>query len=123
MKKICLILSLLIMNTGAALSADYIVTSDKPVKAVYVRDEEILSAKPLYTLNNDKENIIITVKKDGKTAILVNRFDEEILLDVKVKNGELKIKDGAGFEYFPIDTPPEKLEILPPPAKKNQNEN
>ena len=115
MKHILLILALISMNT-AAYCADYILTSERPVKAVYVRNEDILIAKPLYTLSNDKENIIISVKKDGKTAILVNRFDEEIILDVKIKDGEMKIKNDKSFEYFPIDIPPEGLEILPPPV-------
>ncbi len=116
MTKNSLILALIILLTQAAYAADYIVSSDRPVKAVYVRNEEILTAKPLYTLNNDKENIIISVKKDGKTAILVNRFDEEIILDVRIKDGEMKIKNDKGFDYFPIDNPPEGLEILPPPS-------
>ena len=123
MKKLFLSTIFTTLRIMPVCAADYIITSDKPVKAVYVRNEEILSAKPLYTLDNSKENIIISVKKDGKTAILVNRFDEEIILEVKVKKGEINIKNADGFEYFPIDTPPEKLEILPPPAKKNQNEN
>ncbi len=117
MKKLCLSLILIIFGS-TAFGANYIITSDRPVKAVYVRNEDILTAKPLYTLNNDKENIVVSVKKDGKTAILVNRFDEEIILDVRIKDGEMKLKNDKGFEYFPIDNPPEALEILPPPDVK-----
>lgn len=117
MKNFISILTLIIFTALPAFSTDYLITSDKPVKAVYVRNEDIVVAKPLYTLGNDKENIVVIPKKDGKTVILVNRFDEEILLDVKVKDGEINIKKTDGFEYFPLDNPPEGLEILPPPMQ------
>lgn len=114
MKNLFLVLSCILLGTQV-LAADFLLTSNKPVKSVYVRDDDILSAKALYTIDNTKENIILSPKKDGKSLILVNLFDEEIFIDIKVKDGEIIIKPQNGFECFSLDNPPEELEIIPPP--------
>ena len=117
MKKV--LLTLLIMSSPAFAFQDYLIISKQPVKSVSVSDPEILDITPLYTIDNQKKVLILNPKQIGKTKIKVTRFGSERYINVKVSDEKTDIKHRIGdFHCFILDTPPEKMEVLPPPVHK-----
>ena len=119
MKKI--LITLLMIGSPAFAFQDYMIISKQPVKAVSVNNPEILDITPLYTIDNQKKVLILNPKQTGKTKIKVTRYGSERYIKVDVSDKKTDIKHRIGdFHCFIIDTPPEKIEILPPPAPKGE---
>lgn len=116
MKK--LILTILLTTTPACAFEDYMIISNSPVKSVAVQNQEILDAKPVFTIDNKKKVIIITPKSNGKTKINIDLFDKKETLDVKIDTNKTTIKPHKGFNYFSVDIPPEEYIIPLPPANE-----
>lgn len=94
---------------------DYMIISNSIVKSITVENNEILDAKPVYTIDNEKKIIILTPLKEGKTKIFITTIDSEKIIDVKITDKQTTLKPEEGFEYFEIDIPPEEIEIPEPP--------
>lgn len=65
MKKLLVILSILLIPLQACAFEDYILTSDKPVISVSSSDESVISVLPFFTIDNNKDTIIVKAKKKG----------------------------------------------------------
>ena len=112
-------LTLLMLCSPALAFEDYMIISKQPVKAVSVTHPEILDIRPLYTIDNQKKVLILNPKQTGKTKIKVTRYGIERYINVKITDKKTNIKHRPGdFHCFIIYTPPEKIDILPPPASK-----
>ncbi|MBE7709747.1 MAG: hypothetical protein E7Z93_04780 [Cyanobacteria bacterium SIG32] len=116
MKK--LLLTFLILSAPVYAFENYMVISNSPVKSVTVQNKEILDAKPVFTIDNQKKIIIITPKSNGKTKINIDLFDKKETLDIKIDTDKTTIKLHKGFNYFSIDIPPEEYIIPLPPANE-----
>lgn len=116
MKK--LILTIILTATPACAFEDYMIISNSPVKSVAVQNQEILDAKPVFTINNEKKVIIITPKANGKTKINIDLFDKKESIDIKIDKEKTTIKPHKGFNYFSVDIPPEEYIIPLPPANE-----
>ena len=116
MKK--LILTILLTAAPACAFEDYMIISNSPVKSVTVQNQEVLDAKPVFTINNEKKIIIITPKTNGKTKINIDLFDKKETLDVKIESEKTTIKPLKDFNYYSVDIPPEEYIIPPPPANE-----
>ena len=116
MKK--LILTILLTAAPACAFEDYMIISNSPVKSVAVQNQEILDAKPVFTIDNKKKVIIITPKSNGKTKINIDLFDKKETLDIKIDTNKTTIKPHKGFNYFSVDIPPEEYIIPLPPANE-----
>ena len=116
MKK--LILTILLTATPVCAFEDYMIISSAPVKSVAVQNQEILDAKPVFTIDNKKKVIIITPKSNGKTKINIDLFDKKETLDIKIDTNKTTIKPHKGFNYFSVDIPPEEYIIPLPPANE-----
>lgn len=115
MKKL-LITILLICNISPAIAFEnYMILSESPIKSVSTQNN-IVIAKPIFTINNEKKIVILTPQKTGKTKIFIKLTDgNENIIEVKVTNKKTDIKELKGFEYFTMDMPPDKIDIPLPP--------
>ena len=115
MKKI--LLTILLATAPAYAFEEYMIISNSAVKSVAVQNQEILEAKPVFTIDNQKKIILITPLKEGKTKLNINLIDNnKETLDIKIENGKTHIKQNKKFNYFTIDIPPENLLVPLPPA-------
>lgn len=114
MKK--LLLTTLLTITPAYAFDDVLIISPTPVNSVIVKDNSILDAKPLFTIDNEKKFIIIKPIKEGKTVIELTTANGSEKLDVNI-NKTTNIDLPKGYNMFEIDMPPSNIEIpLPPEA-------
>lgn len=115
MKKTFLISLIMLFASPVFAYQDYIIMTDKPVKFVYSENRNTAVVKPLYTIGNERNILILHCLAEGKAEIKVNFGDTQNVLKVKVNKKETKITPQKGFKYLPVDEPPFELEILEPP--------
>ena len=108
MKK--LLLTTLLTITPAYAFDDVLIISPTPVNSVIVKDNSILDAKPLFTIDNEKKFIIIKPIKEGKTVIELTTANGSEKLDVNI-NKTTNIDLPKGYNMFEIDMPPSNIEI------------
>lgn len=113
MKK--LILTAILLSMPGFAYENYMIISDLPVKSIVVENQEILSAKPIFTIDNSKKHIILYPHSQGKTNLSINLYDKKVNIDVKVEDDKIIIKEVKGFKHFAIDNPPKPYPIPEPP--------
>ena len=115
MKKLILILSIILIPLQACAFEDYIFTSDSPVKSVSSSDNSIVSISPFFTIDNTKDPITVNVPNEVNAEITVKLYDKDVVVKVQVTPDKTIFSNGDDFVFFPLDTPDEPVEILPPP--------
>ena len=113
MKK-TLLLCLLLMSPAFAYE-NYIIITDTPYSRVNAVNEDILRAKPIYTLYNSKNIITVVPVKEGKTKINIEYFGKKTSVDVTVAKDKTVIKPHDGMNYYSLDVPPGGIELPKPP--------
>ena len=109
------ILTFLVLTLPAYAYQNYMLISNEPVKSVIVKNPEIVEAKALYTIDNQKKIIIISPKANGKTTILIDRQNGDKKINCKAESGSVKFSNYDGFTLFLMDTPPSEAYIPEPP--------
>lgn len=105
MKKVMAMVLLSFALPAAALE-NYIMLTDFSVKKVVVRDDDILSAQSVYTLDNEKKQTILTPKvEDGETILFLLLPEGETKVDVKIQDGILTLGKKKGVKIFELDMP------------------
>lgn len=131
MKKFFILLFLLFLNTNFCLSAerfniqvgsDYLITSDKNVKNIFVSNPEVLTISPFFTIFNEKNVFLIHSTQQGKTNIMILLDKESKVYEINVEGKSNKKEQSIKKDYFeimPLDTPPiiPEMEIDLPPIK------
>ena len=115
MKKFLILTAFIIFSLQAQAYDDYIMTSDKPVKSVKSSDESVVKIRPVFTIDNNKQTIIITPQKKGKAEITVNLVDKDVTVIVEITQEQTIFKADNDFAFFTMDIPDEAIEVLPPP--------
>ena len=115
MKKLFLTALILMNILPAAAFENYMIISNTPVKSVAVKDPEIADVIPVFTIDNNKQTIIITPQKKGKAEITVNLVDKDVTVIVEITQEQTIFKADNDFAFFPMDIPDEAIEVLPPP--------
>lgn len=115
MKKLFLML-ILIVSPQVYAYEDYLIISDRPVKSVSVTNHEIADAHAIFTIYNNKTNIILKVKNSGKTKLNLSYEDETLSIDIKTTPIKTSLSSNNNLEYFSLDipNPDDYVEILPP---------
>ncbi|MCM1009945.1 MAG: hypothetical protein NC390_03570 [Fusobacterium sp.] len=105
MKRALLFIALA-MSLPAVAAENYIMLADFPIKKVVVRDDEILSAASVFTLDNEKRQTILTPKvENGETLLFLLLSDGELKVDVKIEDGVLTLAKKRGLKLFELDLP------------------
>jgi len=110
MKRWLFISLLALFATGNVYAAEnYIMLLDFPVKKVVVRDDNILKASSVSTVDNEKRQTILTPKvKNGETVLLLKLSDGDIEIDVTIKDGVVFLSEENAVKLFELDMPEEK---------------
>lgn len=105
MKKFLVILSIFLIPLQVFAFEDYILTSDKPVISVSSSDESIVSVLPFFTIDNNKDTIIVKAKKEGDAEITIKRYDRNVVVKVRVTPEKIIFTSGDDVSFLPLDTP------------------
>ncbi len=104
------------------IGSDYLITSDKSVKNIYVSEPDVLTISPFFTIFNEKNIFLLHPVKQGKSNVMILLDKEsttfEIKVDPKSRQKQQAIKKEY-FEFLPLDAPPkpEEFELDAPPVK------
>ena len=103
MKKIILILSILLIPLQTFAFEDYIILSDLKVDSAYAKDDNIASVLPFFTIENNKNMLIVRAKSVGKTVIILETDSNNITLNVEISEDKTTLSEFDGITAFPID--------------------
>jgi len=100
------ILLVMLMALPTFCAENYIMLTDFSIKKVVVRDDDILEAASVYTLDNEKRQTILTPKvKNGETILFFLLPDKEDKVRVKIEDGVLTLDKKRGVKLFELDIP------------------
>lgn len=108
------------------LGNDYIITTDKTVKANEVSNPAILTISPFFTIFNEKNVLLLHPSKVGKTNLTFfmenSTASFEIVVKPSTKDKSVDVIKKGDFEFNLLDAPPqikeieEELELDAPPT-------
>ncbi len=106
MKSFLAVVVMLALSQPVLALENYIMLTDFPVRKVVVRDDDVLSAASVYTLDNEKRQTILTPTiQDGETILFLLLPDNEIKIDVKIEGGKLTLGKKRGVRLYELDLP------------------
>ena len=105
MNKFLLVAISIFVGTQAFGFEDYLVIADSPVKSVSSSDSSVVSAMPFYTIDNEKNVILLKTFKEGKVVVTIRQQDGDRAINVDVKKGKTILSKEDGFTYFVLDVP------------------
>ncbi len=99
---------------------DCLITTNGKLTDISIENNSVVDVYPLVTLMNDKNTLMVTPLKTGKTRFCVLKNDKEIVMfNIEIKNDETIIDEVKGFEILTIDKPvedgEEEFELDKPP--------
>ncbi len=104
--RLALFFALFAFALPAFAAENYIMLADFPIKKVVVRDDEILAAASVFTLDNEKRQTILTPKvENGETLLFLLLADGELKVDVTIKDGVMSLDKKRGLKLFELDLP------------------
>lgn len=108
------------MALQAQAFEDYIITTNGKLTDISIEDNTIVNVYPLITIMNDKNTLIVSPLKTGKTSFSVLKNNKErFVFNIEVDETNTKIDDVKGFEIIAIDEPDnEEFELDKPPTLK-----
>ena len=117
MKKWLFILILIFSNLQTYAFEDYVISSNGKLSDIKIQDDTIVEIKPLVTIMNEKNILLVQPLKMGVTTFTVKRnSNENFIFHIKVEEEKTMISEVPGFKVFSIDLPPTKdFELDPPP--------
>ena len=116
MKKILLILSIFFIPLQTLAFEDCIITTKGKLTDISIEDNKMVDVYPLITVGNDKNTLMVSPMKEGKTRFCVLKNNKDIVMfNIEITKNKTKIDDVKGFEIFTLDSPFEELALDAPP--------
>ena len=99
---------------------DYIIINDGKLTDISIEDNTIINVYPLITIMNDKNTLILTPLKVGKTRFCVLKNNKQkIMFNVEVLENKTIVEEKEGFTILSIDDPTDEYPFLDmPPLMK-----
>ena len=99
---------------------DYIIMTNGKLTDISIEDNTIIDVCPLITVMNDKNTLMLSPLKAGKTRFCVLKNNKEkVMFNVEVLEEKTIISESKGFELLSLDDPEgDKLELDEPPVWK-----
>ena len=101
-----------------------IITNDSKLTDIKIENNDVIDVYPLITVMNDKNTLIVSPLKEGKSRFTVLKNNKKLVLfSVKVEAEKTTIEPVDGFEILAIDNPPSGYEYEldePPSIKKGE---
>lgn len=120
LKKILVIVSIFTLSLQANAFEDYIITTNGKLTDISIENNTIVNVYPLITIMNDKNTLMVTPLKLGKTRFCVlKNAKEKIMFNIEVLQNKTIIDNVDGFEIISLDLPQfEQLYLDEPPTLK-----
>ena len=113
MKKILTTIFLLCFTLQARAFEDYIIATNGKLTDISIEDNTIIDVYPLITIMNDKNTLIVSPLKTGKTRFCVLKNNKEkFMFNVEVSQNKTTIDDVKGFEILSIDVLQKEEELI-----------
>ena len=123
MKKLILLLFAIIISPIAYGYEDYFLTSENPITEIENETPDILTVTEVTTLMNDKNILIIEIKKEGCGKLNLTSNNKETELKLTIKNNKVEISPSE-YSFYTLDMAPGVFNLDPPPtnitAKKKE---
>ena len=102
---------------------DYIIMTNGKLTDISIEDNTIIDICPLITVMNDKNTLMLSPLKTGKTRFCVLKNNKEkVMFNVEVLEEKTIISEAKGFEILSLDDPEDdKFELDEPPVWKEVN--
>ena len=112
-----LITSLIFLSALQAQAfEDCIITTKGKLTDISIEDNKIVDVCPLITVGNDKNTLMVSPLKSGKTRFCVLKNNKDIVMfNIEITENKTKIDDVKGFEIFTLDSPFEDIILDLPP--------
>ena len=113
MKKFLTTIFILCFSLQAHAYEDYIIATNGKLTDISIEDNTVIDVYPLITIMNDKNTLIVSPLKTGKTrfCVLKNK-KEKFMFNVEVSENKTTIDNVNGFEILSIDTPQREEELI-----------
>ena len=100
---------------------DCIITNSGKLTDISIEDNTVINVYPIITIMNNKNTLIVTPLKEGKTRFCVLKNNKEkIMFNVEVTKNKTIIDEVKNFEILSLDVPPSNDFVLdePPMLRK-----
>lgn len=99
---------------------DYLIITNGKLTDISIENNTIVNVYPLITLLNDKNTLMVTPLKTGKTRVCVLKNNKDIaMFNIEVQKNKTIIDEVSGFDILSLDTPiQDELELDEPPKLK-----
>ncbi len=114
MKKSLFLLLTLIISPIVYGYDDYFITSENPITKIENKTPNIISVKEVTTLMNDRNIIIIEIKKEGNGIFNLTSNGKQSEIKITIKDNKVKISP-SDYNYYTLDKAPGVFELDPPP--------
>ena len=122
MKKLLLILLISFTILLVPAFEDYIITTKGKLTNITLEDNTMVNVYPLITIMNDKNTLMVTPFKVGKTSFSVLRNNkEQFIFNLDITETKTTIDKVKGFEILSLDGPFEDYDLDEPPMLKEVN--
>ncbi len=114
MKNVLLILVMIIISPIAYGYDDFFITSDNPITKIENKTPDIISVKEVTTLMNERNIIIISIKKEGCGIFNLTSNEKQSEIKITIKDNKVNIST-SDYNYYTLDKAPGVFELDPPP--------
>ena len=100
---------------------DYIITTNGKLTDISIEDNSIVDVYPLITVMNDKNTLMVSPLKIGKTRICVLKNNKEkLMFNVEVLEDKTLISPVEGCNILSLDAPldDDEIDLDAPPMLK-----
>ncbi len=116
MAKWLLIVLVFCITLQAQAFEDYIITTNGKLTDISIEDNTIVDVYPLITVMNEKNTLMVSPLKEGKTRFCVLKNNKhKVLFDIEVFKNRTKISNPEGFTLLAIDDPADEFPFLDEP--------
>ena len=112
------IILILIINLTMPAHAfeDYIITTNGKLTDISIENNKIVDVYPIITVMNDKNTLMVTPLKEGKTRVcFLKNNKEKVMFNIEVTEEKTLIDEVEGFDILSLDSPVEENFILDEP--------
>ena len=116
MNKFLITIFILCFSLQAQAFEDYIITTNGKLTDISIEDNTIVDVYPLITIMNNKNTLIVSPLKQGKTRFCVLKNNKEkIMFNIEIQRNKTIIDNVKDFEILSFDIPDSDEFILDEP--------
>ena len=116
MAKWLLIVLVFCITLQAQAFEDYIIVTNGKLTDISIEDNTIVDVYPLITIMNEKNTLMLSPLKTGKTRFCVLKNNKQkVVFNVEIFENKTKVSKPEGFMVLAIDDPADEVPFLDEP--------